>query len=196
MIVDDLRNNSAWSHRYFLLFGHHELSYAQSQKPTLILKQVNEEKLLHKAGIVDTQLVSAEIEYTKNEIRKAPQNGSSWNYIRGVLRHGDVDITSLREFCEEFLGPEADLWTDQWVDAEVEDSRTGKKKSESQEVGVRSSHAVEWLSEIYSKEGTDKGRRRAKECLRALGEKWDIIRKGYWDWRAEQIQVESTREAS
>ena len=188
MIADDLRNNSAWSHRYFLLFGHQELRYAQTHTPPLILKQVNEGKLLHKDGLVDAELVAAEIEYTKAEIRKAPQNGSSWNYLRGVLRHGDVAITTLRGFCEEFLGLEGDLWMDQWIEVEVEDAVTGERRSERQEVGVRSSHAVEWLSEIYREDGTDGGRARALECLRALGEKWDVIRKGYWEWKADKLE--------
>ena len=190
MIEDDVRNNSAWSHRYFILFGHHELSYAQSQTPPLILKTVNEEKLLHKAGRVDMQLVEAEVEYTKARIREAPQNGSSWNYLRGVLRHGAVDVVTLRHFCEEFLGPDGDLWMDQWVDVEVEDSTTGQTQAEKQQLGVRSSHAVEWLSEIYGKDTGEAQRLRSKECLKALGEKWDIIRKGYWVYRLQKQEEE------
>jgi len=196
LIDDDTRNNSAWSHRYFLLFGHHELHHAQSATPPLILKQVNEDRLLHKAGLVDTQLVQAEITYTQAEIRKAPQNGSTWNYLRGVLRHGAVDIAKLRGFCEEFVGPDGDLWTDQWVggDDEVQDASAdiSNEQTQGQELGVRSSHAVEWLSEIYGQDGTEEGINRAKECLRALSEKWDVIRKGYWEWRAERLEAGKT----
>lgn len=90
------------------------------------------------------------------------------------------------------MGPDGDLWTDQWVDVEVEDADTGGKRTEKQELGVRSSHAVEWLSEIYAQDGTDEGADRAKECLRALGEKWDVIRKGYWEWRVEKLEAEGT----
>lgn len=183
MIEDDIRNNSAWSHRYFLLFGHRELTYAQAQNPPVILKLVNEDKLLHKAGLVDTELVQAEIEFTKAKIRKAPQNGSTWNYLGGVLRHGAVDDLTLRDFCEEFLGPERDLWTDQWVEVEVEDAATGEKTRQRQQLGVRSSHAIEWLSDIYGKSDSESDKQRADECLRALSEKWDIIRKGYWDYK-------------
>lgn len=187
MVEDDVRNNSAWSHRYFILFGHHELMYAQAQSPPVILKLVNEDKLLHNAGLVDNELVTAEIENTKAEIRRAPQNGSAWNYLGGVLRHGAVDVSTLREFCEEFLGPDADLWTDQWVEVEVEDSETGQVSQQRQQLGVRSSHAIEWLSEIYSKSDSEQDKQRASECLKALSEKWDVIRKGYWDFKLNQI---------
>lgn len=182
MITEDVHNNSAWSHRYFLLFGHHELTFAQSQSPPLILKQVNEEKLLHQAGLIDTDLITAEIEYTKSEIRRAPQNGSSWNYLYGVLKHGDVAESTLREFCEEFLGPDKDLWTDQWVVVD------GERK----QIGVRSSRAIEWLGGIYGADGTDAGRERSRECFKALSEKWDIIRRGYWDWKLGQLEEEWT----
>lgn len=180
MITEDPYNNSAWSHRYFVLFGHHELTYAQSHTPPLILKQVNEEKLLHKAGLIDADLVAAEIEYTKSEILRAPQNGSPWNYLSGVLKHGDVAEGTLREFCEEFLGPNEDIWTDQWVMV------NGEKK----EIGVRSSRAVEWLGSIYGADGTEAGKERSRECFRALSEKWDIIRRGYWVWKLEQLEEE------
>lgn len=180
MIIDDVYNNSAWSHRYFLLFGHHELDYAQSHDPPLILKQVNEERLLHKDGLVDAKLVAAEIEYTKSEIRKAPQNGSTWNYLSGVLKHGDVAEATLREFCEEFLGLNGDLWTAQWVEVD------GERK----EIGVRSSRAIEWLGSIYAADGTDAGKERSRECFRALSEKWDIIRRGYWRWKLDQLEEE------
>ena len=181
MIQDDVRNNSAWSHRYYILFGHHESNYAQHQKPPLILKQVNEQRLLHKANLVDMNMVDVEIVYTKEQILKAPQNGSAWNYLRGVLRHGAKDLSSVKEFCEGFLGPDGDLWTDQWIDVELEDAETREKRNEKQELGVRSSHAVEWLAEIYSQTGTEEGKRRSKECLKALSEKWDPIRRAYWN---------------
>lgn len=179
MITEDPFNNSAWSHRYFLLFGHRELSYAQHQSPPLILKQVNSEKLLHKAGLVEHNLVAAEIEYTKSQIRRAPQNGSTWNYLSGVLKHGDVRENTLREFCEEFLGINGDLWMDQWVESD---------EGEEKEIGVRSSRAIEWLGEIYASDGTEMGRERSRECFKALSEKWDIIRRGYWGWKLEQLE--------
>lgn len=188
MIEEDVRNNSAWSHRYFILFGNHELTYAQSQTPPIVLKKVNEGRLLEKAGILDPSLIQAEIECTKTQIEKAPQNGSPWNYLKGVLRHGHVDITAVKNFCEAFLGPDGDLWMDQWVDVETEDSQTGEKRTERQKLGVQSSHAVEWLSEIYGMNGTEEGKTRSKECLRSLSEKWDIIRRGYWDHRLSKLE--------
>lgn len=183
LIADDLRNNSAWSHRYFILFGHHELRYSQTRN--VVLKTVNEERLLEAEGLVDANLVDAEIEFTETETRRAPMNGSSWNYLRGVLGHGGRNISSMKAFCEEFLGPGGDLWIDQYADVQLEGGEIKRR-----EVGVKSSRAIEWLSEIYAGERTEEGIRRARECLKSLAEKWDIIRKGYWEYLEEKMGKE------
>jgi protein farnesyltransferase/geranylgeranyltransferase type-1 subunit alpha len=59
LITKDILNNSAWSHRYYVLFGH----------------GATEKK--------DDALVDREIEYAKSVIRKLPSNAAPWNYLRG-----------------------------------------------------------------------------------------------------------------
>jgi hypothetical protein len=43
------------------------------------------------------------------------------------------------------------------------------------------------LAEIYAAEGTEAGRERARRCYRALAERWDVIRKNYWDYRVKKL---------
>ena len=189
LITTDIHNNSAWSHRYFILFGHHELSHSYSSP-------IQNQRHKYPPSLVDNPLTASEISYTQSQIRLAPSNSSSWNYLRGILTHSSLSLSTTRQFCEEFIGPENDVWMDQFIDVEIEiqDPDTGEvtKSTERQEIGVRSSHAVEWLSEIYASEGTDEGRKKARECLRALGEKWDVIRRGYWEYLAERIENEQS----
>lgn len=71
MLDADLRNNSAWTHRFYLKFGHEDW-------------QKN---------------VDLEIEYAKLKIEICPQNPSSWNYLKGIYRKSNRDIRELREFC-------------------------------------------------------------------------------------------------
>lgn len=59
LISEDLRNNSAWNHRYFVL------------KRT---KQLEDENLIKK-----------EVIFTVENIIKVPDNESTWNYLRGIL---------------------------------------------------------------------------------------------------------------
>jgi protein farnesyltransferase/geranylgeranyltransferase type-1 subunit alpha len=51
---------------------------------------------------------------------------------------------------------------------------------------VRSSHAVDWLADCFMEQGEGE---KARECLQALGRKWDPIRKNYWDYRARQLDL-------
>jgi protein farnesyltransferase/geranylgeranyltransferase type-1 subunit alpha len=53
---------------------------------------------------------------------------------------------------------------------------------------VRSSHALDLLAEIYAEKGD---KELATTCLRRLGEKWDPIRYGYWEWRWGMLEAES-----
>ena len=62
LIEDDILNNSAWSHRYYTLFG-------------------------NGAGNVEKgdDIVDLEVEYAKNIITKLPSNVAPWNYLRGYI---------------------------------------------------------------------------------------------------------------
>jgi protein farnesyltransferase/geranylgeranyltransferase type-1 subunit alpha len=58
----DVRNNSAWNHRFFLVFGH------QDEDPSFIPAP---------------EIVDREIEYAKTAVFEAPQNSCPWVYMRG-----------------------------------------------------------------------------------------------------------------
>jgi protein farnesyltransferase/geranylgeranyltransferase type-1 subunit alpha len=88
MIEDDLRNNSAWSHRFFLVFSDPKLVTDDSQPPKL-----------H----VPDDIVNREINYAKEKILLAPQNQSSWNYLHGVLKKVGQPLAPQREFAEQFV---------------------------------------------------------------------------------------------
>lgn len=75
MIDKDVRNNSAWAHRYFLLF---------SRKPT------------------NDDVADREIMYAKDKITICPQNPSSWNFLLGVHRVMGRPLTGTKEFCSKF----------------------------------------------------------------------------------------------
>ena len=61
LIENDILNNSAWSHRFYTLFGN---------------------------GAANTEgkgeeLVDSEVEYAKKIIRRLSSNAAPWNYLRG-----------------------------------------------------------------------------------------------------------------
>lgn len=148
LIEDDVRNNSAWSHRFFLTFANPAHSTPDSG-PTE-----------HDAKVPDT-IIDKEIKYAQEKIALAPQNQSPWNYMRGVLAKGGRKLSSVAEFAEQYVD----------------------KLGQDDEV-VRSSHALDLLSEVYA-EQSDKAK--AKLCLERLATKWDPVREGYWKYRESQL---------
>ena len=57
LLVFDVRNNSAWNHRHFVLFS--------------------------QPGSASQSDIQDEIEFAKNKIQQAPNTPSPWNYLSG-----------------------------------------------------------------------------------------------------------------
>lgn len=78
MLKTDIRNNSAWNHRWFVVFGRDE------------------------NVIEDQEILNREIDYVKAAIYMAPQNQSPWNYLRGLLRYARLPASTMKDFALEF----------------------------------------------------------------------------------------------
>lgn len=152
LIQDDVRNNSAWSHRFFLVFsdpGICTLGSMATEPDTAI----------------PTDVIEREVEFVKRAVSKAPGNQSPWNYLRGVLRKGGRKLKDLECFAEEFC-----------------------KIGGSGEEDVKSSHALDFLADAWAEEGETK---KAERALVLLGDKYDRIRKNYWEWRRKSLLEET-----
>lgn len=155
LIKADVRNNSAWNHRYMLRFG------PRSERAGMENSGFDGVSPHQKGvcAVVDEDLVDAELQYAKEQILRAPENRSPWWYARGVLRAAGRGVQDWEEFARKFV-----------VEGEV-----------------RSSHAVELLADVYAlKEGSAE---KAVEMLTLLKERYDPIRKNYWDYRIQQVVV-------
>ena len=112
---------------------------------------------------VPAAVVDAELAYARAKIDLAPQNQSPWNYLRGVLVKGGRSLASVEDLAGGFV--------------------TNLGAADGSE-DVRSTHALDLLAEIYAEKGDTE---RADLCLRRLGDKWDRIRVGYWEWRRKGL---------
>ena len=72
MIAQDVRNNSAWNHRWFALThgGGVSLDADNSRASTEALGEI----------------ISREVDFALKTIRTVTRNESSWSYLRGILR--------------------------------------------------------------------------------------------------------------
>ena len=145
LIENDVRNNSAWNHRFFVLFGRDHV----------------DEPYRFEAKDISDEIWDREVVFAKARIAKAPQNASAWNYLGGVLRKRKVGLSSLKDFALTF------------ADIEKADE-------------VRSSFALDILADIWSDEREVE---KAKKALDLLAERFDPIRKNYWNWKAQSLEA-------
>lgn len=112
------------------------------------------------ANEVSQDILTRELDYAKSAILLAPQNQSPWNYLRGVLKNPrSGGLLPLKPFAEIF------------ADLDREDE-------------VRSSHALDFLVDVYAEE---KETQRAGKALELLARRYDPIRKNYWNWRRSAL---------
>lgn len=185
ILAEDTKNYHVWSYRQYMvpklgIFGESEIAAADE----LIDEDVrNNSAWSHRfftvfsdpahttPGSLSTEhdpevpadVIDREVDYAQAKILLAPQNQSPWNYLRGVLVKGGRAVNSVEAFVDQF----------------VQDLGVEEKEK------VTSTHGLELLAEIYAEKGeTDK----ADLALRRLGEKWDRIRLGYWQWRRQMLK--------
>ncbi|KAB8265937.1 hypothetical protein BDV32DRAFT_36825 [Aspergillus pseudonomiae] len=162
LLSQDVRNNSAWNHRFMLRFGPRS-DEPDGGMPNSTAPPPEKGRL----AVVDEDLVDAELEYTKAKVIKAPENRSPWGYARGVLRASGRPLSEWKDFAKKF------------VQEKVEDGKVV-------DIEVKSSHALEWLADIYGEEG-EQATAEAVQMFTLLKEKYDPIRKNYWDYRIHMI---------
>lgn len=188
ILAEDTKNYHVWSYRQYMvpklsLFGESEIRAAEA----LIDEDVrNNSAWSHRFFVVfsdpahstpdalptqhdervPSDIVDREVRYAQDKILLAPQNQSPWNYLRGVLAKGGREARSEEEFVRRFV---------------KDVGREGEAGAET----VTSTHALEMLAEIHAEKGEVE---QADLCLRRLGEKWDRIRLGYWEWRRQVLK--------
>lgn len=138
LLHHDVRNNSVWNHRFFVIFGRKE-----------------------KGLEVPHEMCEHEVEFAKGKIELAPQNAAAWNYLKGVVAKMEGDVQGLEEFAGRF------------ADVDKADE-------------VRSSHALDFLAGLWAKSQAAK----ARKALDLLANRFDPIRKGYWEYRKESLPAE------
>lgn len=74
LISADVRNNSAWNQRFFIL---------------------------NHTGFTP-EIVQRELNYVMNRIRLVKNNESTWNFLRGILQHGNGKLNQYSEVCVSF----------------------------------------------------------------------------------------------
>lgn len=137
MLIRDIRNNSAWHHRFFIVWG-------------CGIREGEEDR---------DHVLKRELIYVKQSISFAPNNASAWNYLRGILEHNARPFSSVKDFVEPYTmplpSPNRDI-----VDFE------NPPPAEEAELPVPA--AIEFMADIWEKEGTKEGLDKAFEVRSIL----------------------------
>ncbi len=106
LISLDIRNNSAWNQRWFVM--HHRPALLNHQNP---------------ATTTNTSFVTPEMKYALRMIQKDPYNESPWTYVLALLREkllqektdassSSSNASLLQEFWDQIHAPMEQILTD------------------------------------------------------------------------------------
>ncbi|GAB7357511.1 hypothetical protein MBLNU459_g0042t1 [Dothideomycetes sp. NU459] len=177
MFEQDAKNYHVWSYRQWLVRRFALWDQGELEETEKLLKEDvrNNSAWNHRffvvngregsAGVKDESVREREMKFAQDAIRLAPQNQSPWNYFRGIISKAELPLSHVREFVLEFAS----------LDHADE---------------VRSSHALDLLAEIYSKE--DGQSEKAAQAYGLLATKYDPIRSNYWDYLRSQLDTGAT----
>ncbi|KAI9739758.1 MAG: CAAX geranylgeranyltransferase alpha subunit [Cirrosporium novae-zelandiae] len=192
MLSKDAKNYHVWSYRQWLV-GHFNL-FDSPIEMKAVKESINEDvrnnsAWCHRYFLVfgrndvdkgkgplvaeqkdefDPEIIEREIRYTKGKIMLAPQNASPWTYLRGICRRGGRPLSSLTSFALQLANPDL-------PDA------------------VRSSWALDFVADAYAQEGKEP--EKVKKALQLLAEKYDPVRKNYWEYRIGLLGDGTVQEA-
>jgi protein farnesyltransferase/geranylgeranyltransferase type-1 subunit alpha len=95
MIRKDVRNNSAWNHRWFSLTKGGGLSFMVRSGTSVVSDDASAARLI---------VVSQEVDFALSAILLVSRNESSWSYLRGLLRgHSLSSFPRVLKVCHDFL---------------------------------------------------------------------------------------------
>ncbi|KAL0577192.1 CAAX geranylgeranyltransferase alpha subunit [Marasmius crinis-equi] len=156
MLNSDIRNNSAWHHRFFVVFE-------SGVRPG----EADRERVLKR-----------ELIFVKQNISLAPNNPSAWNYLRGILEHTQLPFSKVIDFVRPYSLPHNSEPTGDLVDLE--------NPPPPKDAALPCPQAIEFMADIYEAQGGSDGVLKATELWKTLGSEHDTIRKKYWDHRIRE----------
>ncbi|PPR03384.1 hypothetical protein CVT24_012509 [Panaeolus cyanescens] len=159
MLNQDVRNNSAWHHRFFVVWGCGIREGEQDRE----------------------RVFKRELIYVKQNISLAPNNPSAWNYLRGILKSTKTPLSSVSTFVLPYTRPRDPTASRDIVDLENPPPSEG--------ADLPSVQAVEFLADILEEKGSESDINQAVELWKSLATELDTIRRKYWEHRIRDAHL-------
>ncbi|KAF4613188.1 hypothetical protein D9613_011128 [Agrocybe pediades] len=171
MLAQDVRNNSAWHHRFFVVWG---------------------------CGVRDGEedrerVLKRELIYAKQNISLAPNNPSAWNYLRGVLTHTKTPFSPLLPFAIQYIQP-LDFGGNEGSGQEPKGIVDLENPPPSETAQLPCVQAMEfvadaWEADALQGDGDQEKLKRAVKVWERLATEHDVIRNKYWEHRIRDAHV-------
>ncbi|CAA7266213.1 unnamed protein product [Cyclocybe aegerita] len=155
MLAQDVRNNSAWHHRFFVVWG---CGVREGERDR-------------------ERVFKRELTFVKQNISLAPSNPSAWNYLRGILKHTSTPFASVLPFVRPYAVVPSSSESAQRDIVDLENPPPGEGAE------LPCAEALEFLADAYEIQGGADGVKSAVEIWTSLANKYDPIRKKYWEHR-------------
>jgi len=170
MLSDDLRNNSAWHHRFFVVFESGVRTGEEDREAVL----------------------KRELCFTKEKLSMAPNNASAWNYLRGVLERTGTPFSDLEGFVVPYSRPlDRSILPTAESGAPVVDLENPPPSPQAQ---LPCPQAIEFMAEILEEKAAGGDRteveslvERANELYKSLATEYDTMRQRYWEFRQKEV---------
>ena len=137
MLNSDIRNNSAWHHRFFVVWA-------------CGIREGEEDR---------AHILKRELTYVKHSISIVPNNPAAWNYLRGILQHNARPFSSIKDFIQLYT-IQSQPSPGSETDGDVVDLEN-PPPAEGAELPVPA--AIEFMADIWEREGTKEGLDKASE---------------------------------
>lgn len=138
MLISDIRNNSAWHHRFFVVWA-------------CGIREGEEDR---------AHVLKRELTYVKHSISVVPNNPAAWNYLRGILQHSARPFSSIKDFITLYTTIPSPSPLSPGSERNVVDL-DNPPPAEGAELPVPA--AIEFMADIWEKEGTKEGLDKASE---------------------------------
>ncbi|KDN52916.1 protein prenylyltransferase [Tilletiaria anomala UBC 951] len=185
MLLDaDLRNNSAWNHRFFTLFASGRAASDDTIASSTPAAAAPDAAALEP----EVRMVLSEVEYVQSKLRIARNNCSAWNYLRGIVQRLFSDGSpggSTDGSCQPSARRELATQIRKEVDAFAHSLIPEVPEARGQDVPL----ALEWLLDSAELELTTCGPTRSRRLIAEAEEIIkrikiaDPMRTRYWEYR-------------
>ncbi|KAN0064800.1 CAAX geranylgeranyltransferase alpha subunit [Thecaphora frezii] len=169
LLVEDVRNNSAWNHRWFCIFGRRGGARPSDEAQAEAWQQEM------------ARLVKTETGFVKAQIALAPNNASAWNYLRGIHLASPLPtpLSGSLSFAKSLISTPLEAERDPTVD----------------QYGRSPPQAIEWcldcveerLERAQNLEDKQEAVVEAEKLVTRLCTA-DPIRKRYWGYRLQSVR--------